>query len=181
MMALISRASDDRMRTFLILMSHTGLRISEALNVRWSDINFATKSILVTGKGKKQRAVFITPTLERQLRQWKRTQAKQRLSADWWSQEGDWVISTDIGTQMDAHNWRRKHFNPLRFEVCPKATPHSLRHGFATIMLEEGIPMKVVSAQLGHSSTRITEDTYSHVTARLQREAGDAIERVLGM
>ena len=38
----------------------------------------------------------------------------------------------------------------------------------------------VVSAQLGHSSTRITEDTYSHVTARLQREAGEAIERVLG-
>ena len=79
----------------------------------------------------------------------------------------------------DSHNWRRKHFNPLRAKVCPKATPHSLRHGFATIMLEEGIPMKVVSAQLGHSSTRITEDTYSHVTARLQREAGEAIERVL--
>lgn len=179
--ALISQAGDDRMRTFLILMSHTGMRISETLNIRWSDINFATKTISVLGKGRKLRAVYITPTLERQLRQWKRAQTKQRLSADWWSQEGDWVITTDIGTQMDAHNWRRKHFNPLRSQACPSATPHSLRHGFATIMLEEGIPMKVVSAQLGHSSTRITEDTYSHVTARLQQEAGEAIERVLGM
>jgi integrase len=48
-------------------------------------------------------------------------------------------------------------------------------------MLEEGAPTKVVSVQLGHTFTRITEDTYSHVTARLQKEAGDAIERVLGM
>lgn len=48
-------------------------------------------------------------------------------------------------------------------------------------MLEEGAPTKVVSVQLGHTFTRITEDTYSHVTARLQKETGDAIERVLGM
>ena len=81
---------------------------------------------------------------------------------------------------MDAHNWRRKHFNPLRDRICPQATPHSLRHGFATIMLEEGMPMTVVSAQLGHSSTRITEDMYSRVTAWPQQEAGAAIERVLG-
>jgi integrase len=82
---------------------------------------------------------------------------------------------------MDAHNLRRKHFNPLSAKVCPQATPHSLRHEFATIRLEEGAPTKVVSVQLGHTFTRITEDTYSHVTARLQKEAGDAIERVLGM
>ena len=47
-------------------------------------------------------------------------------------------------------------------------------------MLEEGMPMTVVSAQLGHSSTRITEDMYSRVTAWPQQEAGAAIERVLG-
>jgi integrase len=179
--ALILNASDERMRTFLVLMAHTGMRISETLSIKWSDVNFSTRTITVMGKGRRLRAVFITPTLERQLRRWRRVQAKQRLSADWWSQEGEWIITTDIGTQMDAHNWRKKHYNPLRSKACPKATPHSLRHGFATLMLQEGVPMKVVSAQLGHSSTRITEDVYSHVTARLQREAGEAVERVLGM
>jgi integrase len=59
-------------------------------------------------------------------------------------------------------------------------TPHSLRHAFATLMLEEGEPMRVVADQMGHSSTRITEATYSHVTARLQAEAGAAIERAIG-
>ena len=50
----------------------------------------------------------------------------------------------------------------------------------ATLMLEEGVPMRVVAEQMGHSSTRITEQTYSHVTARLQAEAGAAVERALG-
>jgi site-specific recombinase XerD len=64
--------------------------------------------------------------------------------------------------------------------ICPGATPHSLRHATATLLLEEGVPMKVVAELLGHSSTRITEDTYSHVTARLVAEAANAITRALG-
>ena len=47
-------------------------------------------------------------------------------------------------------------------------------------MLEEDVPMRVVSDQMGHSSTRITEHDYSHVTPRLVAEAGAAIERALG-
>ena len=94
--------------------------------------------------------------------------------------ESNWIITIDIGTQMDAHNWR-KLFRPFADAVAPGVTPHSLRHAFATLMLEEGVPMRVVSDQMGHSSTRITETTYSHVTARLQHEAGAAVERALGM
>ena len=81
---------------------------------------------------------------------------------------------------MDTHNWRKKFFKPLVDEVCPGVTPHSLRHAFATLLLEEGVPMRVVSDQMGHTSTRITQEVYSHVTARLQHEAGAAIERALG-
>lgn len=81
---------------------------------------------------------------------------------------------------MDAQNWRRKYFKPLADRIAPGTTPQSLRHAFATIMLEEDVPMKVVSAQMGHSSTRITEETYSHVTARLTAAAGEAVERALG-
>jgi integrase len=80
---------------------------------------------------------------------------------------------------MDAHNWR-KQFKPFADAVAPGVTPHSLRHAFATLMLEEGVSMRVVADQMGHSSTRITEATYSHVTARLQAEAGAAIERAIG-
>jgi site-specific recombinase XerD len=54
-----------------------------------------------------------------------------------------------------------------------------MRHATATILLEEGVPVRVVSELLGHSSTRITEDVYSHVTARLAEEAARALDWAL--
>jgi len=180
--AMVEMAPDERLRTFIVIAAHTGLRISEVLSLRWSDVNYDTKSVSVLGKGGKggkRRAVYVTPTLETQLKVWKKVQARERLAAAWWSQESDWIITSEIGTQMDAHNWR-KQFKPFADAVAPGVTPHSLRHAFATLMLEEGVSMRVVADQMGHSSTRITEATYSHVTARLQAEAGAAIERAIG-
>ncbi|MGB8021522.1 MAG: tyrosine-type recombinase/integrase [Candidatus Nanopelagicales bacterium] len=46
-----------------------------------------------------------------------------------------------------------------------------MRHSAATILLEEGVPMRVVADLLGHASTRVTEDTYSHITPRLSAHA----------
>lgn len=178
---MIDGTNDDRLRAFLVLAAHTGLRIAEILNLEWSDVNTETRSISVVGKGGKKRAVFLTPTLQRELEAWRVTQAKQRLASRWWDENHEWIITTEIGTKMDAQNWRRKYFKPLADRVAPGVTPHSLRHAFATIMLEEAVPMRVVSEQMGHSSTRITEQVYSHVTARLQHEAGAAVERALGM
>ncbi len=175
---LIELAPDERLRTFLVLATHTGLRISEILGIRWADVNYETRTIGIVGKGGKLRAVYITPSLESQLRVWKVEQARQRLASSWWSVESDWIITSDIGTRTDAHNFR-KEFKPFADAVAPGVTPHSLRHSFATLLLEEGVPMRVVADQMGHSSTRITEATYSHVTARLQAEAGAAIERAL--
>lgn len=181
-LALIDAAGDERTRTGIMLLAHTGARIGEVLALRWSDVDFTRARITIrTGKGGKGRSVALTATLAAQLKVWRKQQTAMRLAASWWSQESDpWLLSTDIGTQMDAHNWRKKHFAPVARTVAVGVTPHSLRHAFATLMLEEGVPTKVVAEQLGHSSTRITEDTYSHVTARLVDEAGLVAERVLG-
>lgn len=178
---MIDKAADERLRTFVTIAAHTGLRIAEIMNLRWADVNYKTKTISVMrGKGGKSRPAILTPTLAKQLKAWKVEQTRLRLAASWWSAEGDWIITSDIGTRMDEHNFRKNHFNPLRDAVAPGVTPHGLRHAFATIGLEEGVPMRVISEQLGHSSTRITEDTYSHVTARLLEAAGEAIERAIG-
>lgn len=187
--ALIQAAPDARLRALIGVLSYTGCRISEALGIEWSDVN--DERIVLRGKGDKSRAVPVTPTLAEILREWRKEQAGERLAAIWWDTEHDYVLSSDCGTYWDPHN-ARKRFKPIadgvksddpdkaRPAICPGATPHSLRHATATLLLEEGVPMKVVAELLGHSSTRITEDTYSHVTARLVAEAGAAIERALG-
>jgi len=56
---------------------------------------------------------------------------------------------------------------------------HDLRHGAATYMLAQGVPMKVVQEVLGHAQMSITSDTYSHVLPELQREAADRPGEVL--
>jgi plasmid segregation protein ParM len=58
-------------------------------------------------------------------------------------------------------------------------TPHSLRHTYATEMLESDVHLKVVQEQLGHSSSQMTSDLYMHLTGRVQKTAADAMEAIL--
>jgi integrase len=68
----------------------------------------------------------------------------------------------------------------MRSATCPGATFRSLRHATEAMLLEQGVPMRVVSDLLGHSSTRVTSGICSHVTARLVDLASDAIREALG-
>lgn len=175
----IDEAPDERLRTFLTIAAYTGLRIGEILNLRWRDIDLQNGVLQVqNGKGGKARALAITKSLSLQLQIWRKSQRVERSHANWWDSGEDWLITTSIGTKFDNQNFRAHHFNPLRDAIAPGVTPHSFRHGLATRLLEAGIPMRVVAEQLGHSSTRITEDIYSHVSPGLSRAAAEAIETV---
>lgn len=189
-LAMIDGCEDQRLKTLVCVLAYTGVRISEALGIEWSDVR-ADSIAIRNGKGGRSRAVPLVPALADQLKVWKAHQAAERLASIWWDEEHDYVLASDCGTFWDPHNARKK-FRPLvegvvsddpskaRPALCPGATPHSLRHATATLLLEEGVSMKVVAELLGHSSVRITQDTYSHVTARLVAEAGAALGRALG-
>ncbi|MFN2486440.1 MAG: tyrosine-type recombinase/integrase, partial [Acidimicrobiia bacterium] len=56
---------------------------------------------------------------------------------------------------------------------------HDLRHTWATLALQQGVPLKVVSERLGHSSIAITADTYQHVTEGMDRDAAERVAQVL--
>ncbi|MCB0920037.1 MAG: tyrosine-type recombinase/integrase [Actinobacteria bacterium] len=179
-LALIAAAPDARMRAFIATLAYTGTRISEALSIQWADVDLEANRIrILKAKGGKPRAVPITAGLRVELVAWRKAQNAQHLASPVWLEGSDWVLASDHGTQWDAHN-ARKLFRPIAKDICPGLTPHGLRHATATMLLEEGVPMKVVSELLGHSSTRITSDLYSHVTDRLVKEAGDALDRALG-
>jgi integrase len=79
--------------------------------------------------------------------------------------------SSNEAEDPDAAKGRKKR-NSLRL--------HDLRHTAASVLLSEGVPVKVASEMLGHSQVKLTLDTYSHVMPHLKQEAAAAMDRAVG-
>ena len=80
---------------------------------------------------------------------------------------------------MEHSNLRIRSFQPLLEKAgLPRIRLHDLRHTAATLLLLQGVHVKVVSEMLGHASIAITLDLYSHVLPDMQREATAAMDRL---
>ena len=90
--------------------------------------------------------------------------------------DGDYLHPERFSREFDRAQARYNRAHPD--SALPKITLHGLRHGWATLALEAGVPMKVVQDRLNHSSEAVTADIYTHVRAPLQ---SDAAERVASM
>jgi integrase len=81
------------------------------------------------------------------------------------------IFCTQFGGPVDATNVYRSLRQILDTHDIRRVGLHELRHSAASIMLSEGVSLKVVQEILGHTSLMLTADTYSHVTPDLQRDA----------
>lgn len=191
---LIAHLSEHRLGPIVILIAHTGLRIGEALALRWDDIDLEAGKLRVTGtlsrsdrqwlrtspKSKRSnRNVELVQIVVEALRARRREQLEERLAmGEHWQDVMGLVFTTPHGTPIDHSNAikaYKKEMTSLKLE----GGFHTLRHSAATMLLAAGVPMRVASEVLGHSSTAITADIYSHVAESVTREAmskiGDAL------
>lgn len=124
-----------RDKALIDLMHHTGLRVSEALNLMSSDID-GNRVTVRNGKGGKRRVVALTATYG-----WLEL---------WLSQcKGDWLFSTRTGKQLKASHVRR-----LLGKL--DTHPHALRHGHAVALYESGLDLAGIQRQLGHARISTT-------------------------
>lgn len=180
-------AQGKRIETLLWFVTWTGVRIGEALALKWDDVDLgkATATIRAGSVGSDRtktgrvRSVTLIPEVVQRLRDWKKAQTADRLKMGaGWANAANYVFVTGAGLPMDPHNCRRDLQRILRSEGLPTARPwHALRHGLAKRLLERGLPLQVVSAMLGHSSIRVTADTYGHVNPAVDQ---DALVKALG-
>lgn len=144
----------------LSLLIGTGIRISEALGITLNDIDFVDKSIVIRGKGKTVRKVFFDlDAITGHLLPYVETRRGLELDHD--------LLFVAAKTYSPLHSrgfQKRLKVYLQRAGLRASASPHTLRHSFATVMIEKGANIKAVSQVLGHANCTITIDLYTHLS-----------------
>jgi site-specific recombinase XerD len=168
---LLRSIDHPRYRVLLTTIYATGLRLSEALALRAADIDSKRMVVRVRqGKGKKDRYVPLPPHLLEMLREhWRREHLRDLLFPSV-SDPSRAVHPT--GVQRYLQRMVRKA------GLTKKVTPKTLRHCYATHLLEQGTSTRVVQVLLGHSNVHTTE-TYTHVSPAMLGNVTGPLERVL--
>lgn len=139
---LILKRGDKRLYALVTLLAYTGLRISEALNLKIGDINLESKELVVRdGKGGKQRVVFLNSKVVESLKEY----FKVRNS------KSEYIFSSRQSEKLN-----RTVVNKLFKKYNNKITPHKLRHFFCTNALESGFAVHEVANLAGHRSIQTT-------------------------
>jgi integrase len=129
---------------------------------------------------KSNRFVPISAPAEHLLQDVRGSQAAERLRAGSAWHETGFVFTTETGDPCDPRNALRAFKVAAARAGLPDAGLHTLRHSAASAMLSHGVPLKVVSEILGHSSIAITGDVYGHVSPDVLRDAIATLGAVLG-
>lgn len=149
----------QRNALILEMLYATGLRVGELVNIKLGDINFYNRSIKVVGKGSKERIVFFggycEDVLELYLNDGRRELDKKRE---------EYLFLNKNGTKLSSRYIRKIIDDAVRkCEIDYHISPHTLRHTFATDMLNAGADLMTVKDLLGHSSIDTT-GIYTHVS-----------------
>ncbi len=159
LLEIINESTKDkdgvRDRLIIEMLYATGVRVSELVNIKISDIDFNNRRIIVLGKGNKERIVYYGEYAEEVLKEYLKTHERKNHNYLFVNSKGGKL--TDRGVRYIIDNIMSK------LSVKVHVTPHVLRHTFATDMLNNGCDIKVVQELLGHSSLKATE-IYTHVT-----------------
>ena len=181
---------DDRDAALFYLIAFTGLRRGETLGLRWSDVELdlgqlhvrqqltVDGSALTEGPPKSDkgiRTIFLDDEMIRQLRRWSVAQAAEHLLL---GEQPTLVFTRPDGRPLAPDHIYRRLMRRSAAIGLPRIRLHDLRHTHASHALAAGVPMKVVSERLGHSSLAVTANIYTHVLPSVAQEAAQIIAKL---
>ena len=142
-----------RDKLIIEILYSTGIRVSELVNIKVKDIDFYNNQILILGKGNKERYVIFCNTLKDML--------KEYISI---KSDSEYLITNKYNKKMSTRSIEEIVKKIVKIDgIKNKVTPHTIRHTFATHMLNEGADLRVVQELLGHENLKTTE-VYTHVS-----------------
>lgn len=156
-----------RNRLILEMLFATGLRVSELSNISIKDIDFNNREIKILGKGSKERIVFYNEETSKALNNYLNNSREILLN----NKNNKYLFINHLGDKLTDRGIRMIIDNIVKKScIKSKVSPHTFRHTFATILLNEGCNIKSVQELLGHSSLGTT-GIYTHVTNDQMRAA----------
>ena len=162
----LSKWEGHRNRAIIEVLFSCGLRVSELVNLKLSDLYIEEEFVKVLGKGSKERLVPISKKAIRELDFWFDDRSHMNIKPG----EEDYVFLNRRG----AHLTRTMILIMIKHQaevagIQKTISPHTLRHSFATALLEGGADLRVIQALLGHESIGTTE-IYTHIDTSMLRQ-----------
>lgn len=185
----------DGKREYALILAYLtiGSRRGEVLALHWADVDLDARRAtlrytlyrhagqLVIEEMKtaaSYRSVRLPKLLVAALRAWRAVQLadKMKLGPQW--TETGLVFTTRTGTPLEPRNVYRTVQTSLTGAKLAKRSVHALRHTAATLLLDRGVPLKLVSEMLGHAGTHITARIYAHKVRGMSDETADAMDDI---
>jgi integrase len=193
---------DDPLRVPVLVLATTGMRRGEGLGLRWTDVDLDRGQVTVrqtlsaprnpetgrhvlmflppkTDAGK--RVIALDGRTVAALKAHRKAQAGIRLLAGPGYQDQGLVFTEPNGNPIHPDHFRQRFGARVRRAGLPMIRVHDLRHTFATLAFQAGVPAKVVQGRLGHSKVSITLDTYTHAIPAMDQDAAETVAaRIFG-
>lgn len=188
------QAEPIRWRALVTFDLLSGLRRGELLGLRWQDVDLDAHTITIRqtsnylpGKGiyvstpktaGSARPLLLSTAAIMMLLEYKQWQDRQRETVgDAWKDQDGRVFTNELGAPVFPDSMTQWFSAFIARSGMPKVTVHSLRHTYATLMIADGVPLVVVSKQLGHTQTSTTANIYAHAIASAQSKAMQTFDR----
>lgn len=195
--------ADSRYLPPWVFLATTACRRGEALGLKWDDLDLDNATAVISRqvtlidhririkelpKTKRGHLIRLDSATVEVIRRWRARQNEEKLLLGAGYHDDGWVFCKADGTvyhpERFSREFERQQIRHNRAEPqnqLPQLKLHGLRHTWGTLALAEGIDIHIVSERLGHSSTHITREIYTHVTPPMQSDAADRVaKRIFG-
>src|SRR5664280_1834470 len=180
--AFLEAIPNQKYQMLFLTAIMTGARQGEILGLKWSDVDFEKKQMHIkrtfnherffTPKTKESiRSIDLAPMMVLELKKWKLASGGINEVL---------IFPSEAGSPISPQNLTRSYFKPaLKVAGLPEIRFHDLRHTFASLLIDQGENIKYISSQLGHASTTITLDVYSHLMKSENQDAACRLENTI--